>query len=76
MTTIEEIKVIRRIVAREKWLYGEQIGRDPGPNHAVVMDRVAQIILQIGQAMREGRLEEFEYEDSNASKDPDRGPNR
>lgn len=50
---LRELPVIRKIVADETWLEGERRGCYVRPDDKVVRERVCQIVLQIGQQLRD-----------------------
>jgi len=50
---LRQIPVIRKIVADETWLEGERRGCFVSPNDCVVRERVCEVVLRIGQQMRE-----------------------
>lgn len=52
MDTEEEIPFIERIINDEKWLLGEELGKDPGDNHPLLATRVTRIILEGGEGKR------------------------
>lgn len=48
-----EAQVIKKIIRDETWLEGERRGCPVSPNDAVVRERVCEIILRIGQQLRD-----------------------
>lgn len=48
-----ELAVIHRIIADETWLEGERRGRPVASDDPVVRENVCQVILRIGQQLRE-----------------------
>lgn len=48
-----ELPVIRKIIEDETWLESERRGCRVGSDDRVVRDRVCQIILRIGQQLRD-----------------------
>lgn len=50
---IRQIPVIQKIVADETWLEGERRGCFVSPNDCVVRERVCEVVLRIGQQLRE-----------------------
>ena len=50
---IRQIPVIQKIVADETWLEGERRGCFVSPNDRVVRERVCEVVLRIGQQLRE-----------------------
>jgi len=56
----QELPVIRKIIADETWLEGERRGGYVSPEDPVVQEHVCDIILTIGEQLREfvqGRME-------------------
>ncbi len=63
MTSIvfAELPAIEKIIADETWLEGERRGCPVPPDDPVVVERVCEIVLRIGQKLREhtqARLQE------------------
>lgn len=50
---LRELPVIQKIIADETWLEGERRGRYVSSNDPVVQERVCDIILSIGEKLRE-----------------------
>jgi hypothetical protein len=50
---LREIPVIQKIVADETWLEGERRGCYVSPTDRVVRERVCDVILRIGQQLRD-----------------------
>ena len=48
-----ELPVVRRIIEDETWLEGERRRQPVNPNDPVVRERVCQVVLRIGQQLRE-----------------------
>jgi hypothetical protein len=48
-----ELPVIQKIINDETWLEGERRGREVSPNDPVVREKVCEIVLRIGQQLRE-----------------------
>lgn len=48
-----QLPVIHKIIADETWLEGERRGCPVPPSDPVVRERVCQIILRIGQQLRD-----------------------
>ena len=48
-----QLPLIQRIVADETWLEGERRGCPVAPDDPAVRERVCQVVLRIGAAMRE-----------------------
>ena len=48
-----QLPVIRKIIADETWLEGERRGCQVASDDQVVRDRVCQIILRIGEQLRD-----------------------
>ena len=56
----QELPVIQKIIADETWLEGERRGGYVSPEDPVVQEHVCEIILTIGEQLREfiqGRME-------------------
>jgi hypothetical protein len=49
---VRELPFIRRIIADETWLEGERRGRAVPPGDPVVRQKVCEVILCIGEALR------------------------
>lgn len=52
-TVLLEMPVIRKIVEDETWLEGERRGCHVPPTDRVVRDRVCEVVLSIGQQLRD-----------------------
>jgi hypothetical protein len=50
---LQEIPVIRKIIQDEIWLEGERRGCPVAPTDAKVRQRVCEIVLNVGQQLRE-----------------------
>ena len=50
---LRELPVIRKIIEDETWLESERRGYRVSPNDRVVRERVCEIVLRIGQELRE-----------------------
>lgn len=48
-----QLTVIEKIIAEETWLEGERRGCSVPPTDPVVRERVCQIVLRIGQQLRD-----------------------
>lgn len=48
-----QLPIIRQIIADETWLEGERRGCAVSPSDTVVRSRVCDIVLRIGQELRE-----------------------
>lgn len=48
-----QIPVIQKIIQDETWLEGERRGCRVGPDDRVVRENVCQVILRVGQEIRE-----------------------
>jgi hypothetical protein len=48
-----ELPVIQKIIQDETWLEGERRGCHVRPDDRVVRDRVCNIVLEIGQELRD-----------------------
>ena len=49
----QQLPIIRKIIADETWLEGERRGCAVSPTDAAVRERVCQVILRIGQQLRD-----------------------
>lgn len=47
-----EIPVIKRIIADETWLEGERRGCCVSPDDPIVIAKVCEVVLRVGQQMR------------------------
>lgn len=50
---LREIPVIQKIIQDETWLEGERRGCSVAPTDRVVRERVCEVILRIGQELRD-----------------------
>lgn len=50
---LREIPVIQKIIADETWLEGERRGCFVAPTDRVVRERVCEVVLRIGQQLRD-----------------------
>ncbi len=48
-----ELPVIQRIIDDETWLEGERRGQPVSPDDPVVREKVCEIVLRIGQELRD-----------------------
>ena len=48
-----ELPVIRKIIQDETWLEGERRGCQVAPDDRVVRERVCEVVLRIGQQLRD-----------------------
>lgn len=48
-----ELPVIQKIIDDETWLEGERRGRTVSPDDPVVREKVCEIVLRIGQQLRD-----------------------
>ena len=52
-----QLRVIRQIIHDETWLEGERRGCYVSPTDRVVREKVSEVVLRIGQRMRESFLQ-------------------
>lgn len=57
-----ELRMIQKIIADETWLEGERRGAAVSPDDPVVKENVCNIIVRIGEKMRELMRVEIETE--------------
>ena len=69
---IRQLPMIQKIIADETWLEGERRGCRVGSDDRVVRDRVCQVILQVGQQLRES-ITGSTWHSSSPSKAPAEG---
>jgi hypothetical protein len=50
---LQEIPAIKKIIADETWLEGERRGCPVSPSDGVVRENVCQVILRVGQQLRD-----------------------
>jgi hypothetical protein len=50
---VREIPVIQKIIQDETWLEGERRGCSVAPSDRVVREKVCEVILRIGQQLRD-----------------------
>lgn len=50
---VRELPVIRKIIEDETWLEGERRGCRVNADDRIVRDRVCEVVLRIGQQMRD-----------------------
>jgi hypothetical protein len=50
---VQQLPVIQKIIQDETWLEGERRGCSVGSDDRVVRDRVCQVILRVGQQLRD-----------------------
>lgn len=51
-----QVQTVQKIIADETWLEGERRGCPVSPDDCVVRDRVCQVVLRVGQQMREAAM--------------------
>jgi hypothetical protein len=49
----QQLPAIRKIIQDETWLEGERRGCQVAPSDRVVRDRVCEIVLRVGQQLRD-----------------------
>jgi hypothetical protein len=54
---VRQLPVINKIIQDETWLEGERRGRHVAPDDPVVRDNVCQVILRVGQQLRDSLRE-------------------
>ena len=50
---VRQLPLIQKIIEDETWLEGERRGRHVAPDDPVVRDTVCQVVLRVGQQLRE-----------------------
>jgi len=51
-----QVQVVQKIIADETWLEGERRGCPVSPDDRVVRENVCQIVLRVGQQMRDSAM--------------------
>ena len=50
---VRQLPIIEKIIADETWLEGERRGQHVAPDDPVVRENVCQVVLRVGQQLRE-----------------------
>lgn len=64
---LRQIPVIQKIVADETWLEGERRGCFVASTDRVVRERVCQVVLRIGQQLRESMTAQLEAQNNSTT---------
>lgn len=56
---VRQLPVIHKIIADETWLEGERRGQPVLPSDPVVRENVCQVVLRVGQQLRDSLQEEI-----------------
>jgi hypothetical protein len=69
-----ELPIIQKIIDDETWLEGERRGCHVSPDDQVVREKVCEIVLRVGQELRESLTAAIAKSTANADSNASRAP--